>query len=143
MGLPVQWVGGVYAYALTMLAPHDRSLDWNHVARGILVAGEQMQYPDGPYAGLLPAVSHSARRRRTRRGSIPALVSLRLVLDGKLDSLAVAVDGSHRVAAPFPVTLRGGQAVVRAKPGVKYQLLIDGRRIIDVDSRGDDVVPLD
>ncbi|MGO8747435.1 MAG: hypothetical protein ACLQNE_15735 [Thermoguttaceae bacterium] len=144
MGLPVQWVGGVYAYALAMLAPHDRSLDWNHVARGILVAGEQMQYPDGPYAGLLPdSFTLDAQRRNPARINPCALVSLRLVLDGKLDSLAVAVDGSHRVASPFPVTLRRGQAIVRAKAGVKYQLLIDGRRIIDVDSRGDDVVPLD
>jgi hypothetical protein len=127
-----------------MLAPHDRSLDWNHVARGILVAGEQMQYTDGPYAGLLPdSFTLDAQRRNPARINPCALVSLRLVLDGKLDSLAVAVDGSHRVASPFPVTLRGGQAIVRAKPGVKYQLLIDGRRIIDVDSRGDDVVPLD
>ena len=54
MGLPVQWVGGVYAYALALLAPHEKTLDWNHLARGILISAQQQQYPDGPYAGLLP-----------------------------------------------------------------------------------------
>ncbi|NMC19138.1 MAG: hypothetical protein GYA33_01850, partial [Thermogutta sp.] len=29
MGLPVQWCGLVYAYALTMLAPYDSTLDWH------------------------------------------------------------------------------------------------------------------
>ena len=48
MGLPVQWVGGVYAYALTLLAPHEKTLDWNHLARGILISAQQQQYPDGP-----------------------------------------------------------------------------------------------
>ncbi len=70
------------------------------------------------------------------------MVSLRLVLDGELDSLAVAADGGHRVAAPFPVTIGQGQAHVRARAGTKYQVLVDGRRIVEVDSRGEDVVPL-
>ena len=143
IGLPVQWVGGVYAYALTKLAPHDDSLDWNHLARGILISAEQQQFPDGPYAGLLPdSVVLRTQERRPWRINPCALVSLRLVLDGRLDSLAVAADGKHRVVAPFPVTLRDGRAHVRATTGVKYQVLVDGQKIVDVTSEGDDAVPL-
>lgn len=142
-GLPVQWVGGVYAYALTMLAPHDESLDWNHLARGILLSGEQQQYPDGPHIGLLPD-SFALRGQQRRPADINpcALVSLRLVLGGEVDFLSVASDGQHRIAAPFPVAIRNGQAHVRAKTGVSYQVIIDGRRIVEVKSKGEDMVPL-
>ncbi|OHB86676.1 MAG: hypothetical protein A2V98_11010 [Planctomycetes bacterium RBG_16_64_12] len=144
IGLPVQWVGLVYAYALTMLAPYDDSLDWNQLARGILISGEQQQYPDGEYAGLLPdSVVLQTQERRPWRINPCALVSLRLVLDGQLDSLSVAADGKHRVAAPFPVTLREGRAHVQARSGVAYQILVDGSTIVDVTSQGNDVVPLE
>jgi hypothetical protein len=144
IGLPVQWVGGVYAYALTMLAPHDKTLDWNHLARGILIAAEQMQFPDGEYVGLLPdAFELKAQERRPWRINPSALVCLRYALDGQLDGLAVAADGKRRVVAPFPVTLRDGKANIQAKAGVNYQVLIDGRRVVDVVSRGTDEVPLD
>jgi hypothetical protein len=145
IGLPVQWCGLVYAYSLTMLAPHDKTLDWNHLARGILVAGEQMQFPleDAEYAGLLPdSFALANQERRPWRINPCALVSLRLVLDGKLDFLSVAADGQHRVASPFPVRLEGGEARIQAKRDVRYQILVDGRQIIDVTSNGTDVVPL-
>ena len=70
------------------------------------------------------------------------LVSLRLVLDGQLDSLAVASDGEHRVVAPYPVTLKNGHAHIRAKAGARYQIVVDGERVVDVESEGDDVVAL-
>lgn len=144
MGRPVQWVGGVYAYALTKLAPYDKTLDWNQLARGILVTAEQMQYPDGPYAGLLPDAFDIAQQERVPTHINPcALVSLRLVLDGKLDSLAVASDARHRVVSPFPVAIKQGKAVVSGRKGIKYQLLVDGQRIIDVDSQGEDTVEID
>jgi hypothetical protein len=144
LGRPVQWVGGVYAYALTQLAPHDDSLDWNQLARGILIAAEQMQYPDGPNVGLLPDAFDIAQQQRVPANINPcALVSLRMVLDGQLDSLAVATDGKHRVVAPFPVTLEDGHAVIQGQPGLRYQILLDGQRIIDVPSQGLDRVPLD
>jgi hypothetical protein len=144
IGLPVQWVGGVYAYALTLLAPHDDSLDWNHLARGILISAEQQQYPDGQYVGLLPdSIELETQERRPWRINPCALVSLRLVLDGRLDSLALATDGKHRVVAPFPVAIRDGKAHVEAKEGVTYQVLIDGERIVDVESHGRDVVSLE
>jgi len=68
---------------------------------------------------------------------------LQMVLEGQLDFLSVASDGQHRIAAPFPVTIRDGVAHIRAKEGTAYQAIIDGQRIVDVESRGDDVIPLD
>lgn len=142
IGLPVQWCGGVYAYALTMLAPYDTSLDWKHLAQGILVSAEQMQYPDGPYAGLLPdSFALDEQERRPWIINPSALVSLQLALEGEVDFLAVAHDDRHRIAAPFPVTLRDGQAIIRGKPGLAYQVILDGR-VVDVKSQGDDVIPL-
>ena len=149
IGLPVQWCGGVYAYALALLAPHEKTLEWAKLARGILIAGEQMQHPAGKYVGCLPdAWDIASQGRRPWTINPCALVSLRLVLDEEVDSLAVAVgEGrtgrTHRVAAPFPVTIRDGEARIRARKGVAYQVLVDGQRIIDVKSRGADVVPLE
>lgn len=142
-GLPVQWVGMVYAYALTKLAPYDNTLDWNHLAWGILIAGEQMQYPDGDYVGLLPdALALESQERRPWTINPCALVSLRMVLEGKVDAISVAADEIHRVAAPFPVKLVGDQAIIEAERGVTYQVIIDGRRIVGVRSKGRDVVDL-
>ena len=88
MGLPVQWVGGVYAYALTRLAPHEKTLDWKHVARGILISAQQQQYPDGPHIGLLARlVQHPSSASPTGRHQSLRLVSLQMVLDGELDFL--------------------------------------------------------
>ena len=151
IGLPVQWCGGVYAYALALLAEHDRMLDWQKLARGILIAGEQMQYPDGKLVGCLPDVFYLPSQRRAGPSINPcALASLRMVLDGELDAIAVAVNPpgrnrKHRIAAPFPVQLVEGdrKARIRAKKGVKYQVLIDGQRIVDVTSQGIDDVPLE
>jgi hypothetical protein len=144
MGLPVQWCGTVYAYALWLLAPHDTTLDWRQVTAGILVAAEQMQYPDGPSKGCLPDVFHLARQKRMPADINPgALVTLRLLVAGKLDALAVATAGAHRIVAPFPVTIRDGLAHIQAARGVKYQVVLDGRRVVDIDSQGTDVLPLE
>jgi hypothetical protein len=143
MGLPVQWVGGVYAYALTMLAPHDETLDWKHLARGILISAEQQQYPDGPNAGLLPdSFVLGSQRRQGPNINPSAIAFLRMALDGELDGLAVASEGPHRIVAPFPVTIRDGKACVRAKASMTYQVVIDGQRIVEVKSQGEDVMPL-
>jgi hypothetical protein len=144
IGLPVQWCGTVYAYGLMLLAPYDETLDWKRVAEGILICGEQMQYPDGPSIGCLPDVFElESQSRRPADINPGALVSLRLLVAGKLDGLAVAADERHRVVAPFPVTVSDGKAHIEARPGVKYQVLIDGTRIVDVTSQGRDAIPLD
>ena len=144
IGLPVQWCGYDYAYALTMFAPHDKTLNWRQLAEGILITAEQMQYPDGEFAGCVPDSFNLAEQHRNPWNINPcAIVSLRLVLEGKLDALAVATAGGHRVVAPFPVTIRDGKAQIRAKEGVAYQVLVDGQRVVDVRSHGEDIVPLE
>jgi hypothetical protein len=143
MGLPVQWCGYVYADALTMLAPLDQALDWKRVATGILTTAEEMQYPSGPLAGCEPDSFNLASQQRNGPAINPcSLVSLRLALEGKLDSLAVAAAGGHRVVAPFPVTIRDGQARLQAREGVAYQVVVDGQRIVEVQSRGEDAIAL-
>jgi hypothetical protein len=143
MGLPVQWCGYDYAYALTMLAPLDRTMDWKTIAAGILITAEQMQYPSGEFAGCEPDSFNLAQQQRNGPAINPcALVSLRLALEGKLDSLAVASQDGHRVVAPFPVSIRGGVAHIEGREGVSYQVAIDGERIVSVDSLGNDTITL-
>jgi len=143
IGRPVQWCGGVYAYGLTALARHDKTFKWNHLARGILIAGRQMQYPDGPLVGCLPDIFDLASQRRAGPLINPcALISLQLTLAGKVDSLSVATGAKHRIASPFPVTITKGKARIRGKKGVTYQVVIDGGRIVTIESKGIDEVDL-
>ena len=143
IGMPVQWVGYVYAFALVKLAPHDDSFDWNRLARGILISAEQQQYPDGEYRGCLPdAIELDTQRRRPWTINPCSMVSLRLALEGELDFLSVAADEHHRIASPLPVTIRDATAHILGQPGLEYQVIIDGSRIVDVKSKGHDVVPL-
>jgi len=146
IGLPVQWCGLVYAYALTELAPYDQTLDWRHLAEGILISGEQMQVPreEGDYAGLLPDSFHLRYQRRQGPFINPcALVLLRLAVKGQPHRLAVAVGEKHRVVAPFPVKIVGSEAVIQGQAGISYQIVIDGERIKTVNSQGEDRVSLD
>jgi hypothetical protein len=143
IGLPVQWCGGVYAYGLTVLARHDKTFKWNHLARGILLAARQMQYSDGPLVGCLPDIFQLVSQRRAGPSINPcALVSLQLALAGKVDSLSVAADAKHRIVAPFPVTIAKGKARIRGKKGLTYQVIIDGRRIVTIESKGIDEIDL-
>jgi hypothetical protein len=144
IGLPVQWCGTVYAYALLELAPHDQALDWRRLAEGILVCSEQMQYPDGPRVGCLPDSFNIPNQRRQPADINPcALVSLRLRLAGELDSLSIASDGKHRIVAPFPVTLRDGKARIAARASVPYEVVVDGARVVPITSRGTDELDLE
>jgi hypothetical protein len=144
MGLPVQWCGLDYAYALALFAPYDNTLDWRKLAEGILIAGEQMQYPDGEFIGTLPdSLVLRTQQRRPWNINPCALISLRLLLSGQVDSLAVAADKNHRVAAPFPVEIQNGKAVIHAQKGVNYQIIINGERIVNVTSKGMDIISLD
>ncbi|MCX6899941.1 MAG: hypothetical protein NT105_14725 [Verrucomicrobia bacterium] len=107
IGLPVQWCGYDYAYALTMLVPYDKTLNWRQLAEGILITAEQMQYPDGEFAGCVPDSFELATQTRRPWNINPcAVVSLRLALEGKLDALAVAAVDGHRVVAPFAAARR-------------------------------------
>jgi len=144
IGLPVQWCGGVYAYALGLLAPHEKTLDWAKLARGILISGEQQIYPDGPLAGTLPDSFHLPGQQRRGPNINPcAFASLRMLLDGQVDSLALAADGKHRVVSPFAAELRDGKAHIQAPKGLTYQIVVDGKRVLDIESTGTDAVPLE
>ncbi|MBC8373543.1 MAG: hypothetical protein H8E53_08115, partial [Planctomycetes bacterium] len=69
-----------------------------------------------------------------------ALVSLQLALDGKVDSVSVATDAKRRIASPFPVTIDKGKVRIQGKRGLTYQVLIDGERIVTIESKGIDEV---
>ncbi len=143
IGLPVQWCGIVYADAIAQLAEHDDRHDWRHLADGILRSAELMQYPDGPFAGCLPdSFELAAQERRGPAINPCALVYLRRRLDGEPVGLCVAANARHRIVAPFAVTIDGERATIHASAGISYQVLIDGERIVDVTSRGVDVLPL-
>lgn len=143
IGRPVQWCGIVYADALLDLAPHDETLDWRKLAEGILIAGEQQQYTEGPSRGLL-ADSFLLDTQRLLPFDINpcALVSLRLRLAGEAAGLEFAEAGGRRVVAPFPVRMEDGEAIIQGKAGLSYQIVLDGEQIIDVKSAGEDRVKL-
>ena len=103
-----------------------------------------MQYPDGQYAGCVPDSFNLVDQTRNGPAINPsAIVSLRLRLNGKLDSLDCARAEGHRVVVPFPVSIRNGRARIRARAGGTYQAVVDGHRIIDIKSRGTDEIGLE
>jgi len=53
-GVPVQWTGLEYAYALLQLAKVDDTFPWRHWAEGIIICGMQEQRVTGPHAGTFP-----------------------------------------------------------------------------------------
>ncbi len=144
IGLPVQWVGIVYAHSLTLLSPYDDTLDWHHLALGILRSARQMQYPAGPSVGLLPdSFSLADQGRRPPDINPCSLVSLQRRIEGIPDSLVMVNDGRFRIVGPFPMTFEQGILHVDAQAGVRYQLLVNGKSTITVESKGHDVVPLE
>jgi hypothetical protein len=125
IGLPVQWCGLVYADALLDLLPHDQTLDWRQLADGIIIAAEQMLYPDGPSVGTLPDVFELDTQNRMPADINPAnVIGLRRRLDGKPQGLYCAVAEGARVVAPFPVNLVNGKATIDGKG--TYQILVNG-----------------
>ena len=130
IGRPVPWCGVVYAWALTRLAPHEKTLDWKRLALGILRAAQQAQYPKGPLAGCLPDVFELRAQKRAGPSINPcALVSLALALEGRPPGLHTASTSDHRVTAPFPVTIENGDFIVHGPPGLSYQIILDGREV--------------
>ena len=102
-----------------------------------------MQFPSGQFAGCEPDSFNLAEQHRNGPAINPcALVSLRLALEGKLDSLAVATAAGHRVVAPFPGNHSRKPGPRPGPPRPAYQIVVDGRQILEVQSRGDDSIPL-
>ncbi|GAB6164448.1 hypothetical protein JCM19992_04480 [Thermostilla marina] len=146
IGLPVQWCGLVYAYGLAELAPLDDTLDWHTLAEGILIAGEQMQVPpeEGALAGLLPdSFTLDVQRRNPAMINPAGLVALRLKLEGRSVDLNAVVLKGHHVAGPFPLVVEDDRVVSRGKPGIEYQVVIDGTRVVSLQSTGSDTIPLE
>ncbi len=54
LGVPVQWCGLVYSYALQELAPFDDSYPWLKIATGIVNSAMLQQMTEGEYIGTLP-----------------------------------------------------------------------------------------
>ena len=143
IGRPVQWVGMVYADALLDLSRHDDTLNWRHLAECILRSAEQQQYTQGPSIGCLPDSVTLKDQRRFAFDIHPAtLISVRLRFQGLPAGLAVAASKQHRIASPFPVKIVGDKAHIEGQTGQRYQVLINGTRIKDVQSQGEDVVSL-
>ncbi len=142
MGLPVQWCGLVYADTLLDLSEYDKTIDWKKIAKGILIAGEQMQYPNGERAGCFPDSLTLETQARNRVDIGPnSLISIRLRLSGRDPRLEIAFNDSHRVVAPFPVKIKNNKAYIKGIKGMDYQIVADGK-VIDIKSKGDDIVEL-
>ncbi len=129
IGLPVQWCGLDYAEGLFLLAPYENSLDWRKIAEGILIAGEQMQYTNGPSVGLLPD-SWTLRTQTPNPFDINPCVleRLRRRMIGELPAVDIAVspDGRSRVLAPFPIRFEGNTPVFESRGYGPFQILLNG-----------------
>lgn len=127
IGRPVQWCGIVYADALLDLAAHDHTLDWHHLAGGILLSAERQQYSEGTSIGLL-ADSVTLHDQRLHPYDINpcTLVALRLRWEGQPSGLTSATLAGRRLVSPYPVKADAGQLLIQAPPGQDFQILIDG-----------------
>lgn len=144
IGRPVQWCGTVYAYGLLKLAPYDKTLNWRKLAEGILISSEHQQYTEGKFTGTLPdSIDPLSGKQYPWNINPSALVSLRLLIRGELDSLAFVHHQNHRIVSPFPITIENGQVWVTAPRGQSYQIVIDGETIRSIVSQGKDLIPLD
>ncbi len=131
--------GILYAYAVNILSRHDKSTDWKRLATGILQASEAMQYPDGPDAGCVPEM-FVIRNQERRFGKLnpAAIVSLRLAVEGKLDSLAVLSDRTDRFVSPYPIrrTATNGVEAFDVPSGRPFQILRNGIQILEAVGNG-------
>ncbi len=131
-------VGILYAYALDILAPHDPSVDWPRLSRGILHAAERLQYTVGPEAGCLPEAFDIQNQQRLSWKVNPcSLVSLRNALDGKPNALYVTVTPSGRYVSPYLLRQTStGLEAVDVPQGQQFQILRNGYRTISADGPG-------
>ncbi len=129
--------GILYAYALNILSRSGKSADWKKIATGMLHVNEWMQYPEGHAAGCIPELF--ALRPQERMGKLnPALlVSLRLAIEGKVDSFAVITDGRDRIVSPFSLQIRENDIhAVGVPPEQVFQILLNGNRSINARGSG-------
>ena len=131
-------IGILYAYAVNILARYNQTTDWQRLTTGILHTTELMQYPDGPYAGCIPESFVIRNQERRGRLNPASLVSLRLAVEGKLDSLAVLTDDRDWFVSPYPIQLAktGTVEATDVPPGRSFQILRNGIQIIDAEGSG-------
>ncbi len=144
IGLPVQWCGLDYAYALLLLAPRDQTLDWRKLAEGIVISAEEQVYPDGPFVGLLPDSFNLTSQIRNPYNINPCVVHmLRRMLDGRPTNVSVVDVAGRRVVSPYPARAEGSTLKIDAVAGTTYRLVVDGKEIREIRSQGADVVSFD
>ncbi|MDO4587430.1 MAG: hypothetical protein Q4C95_09050 [Planctomycetia bacterium] len=169
IGLPVQWCGLDYAYALILLSQYDHSTivnssndnattkkiesgskyhfpetpDWKKIAEGIIISAEQQQYTAGKSKGLFPdSFSLKDQNRHPFDINPTALHFLRRLLENRFTNIAVLVDSEkkHRILSPFPAKIDGNEIIIEAKKGMTYQIIIDGKTVQTIQSQGIDRV---
>ena len=145
MGRPVQWCGLDYAYALILLAKHDDTLPWLKIAEGIVASAECQLGDDveskGIFIGLLPDSFNLDTQVKNGPWINPAVVwQLRQMIEGKPTNVQIADCAGHRIASPYPLRVEDDVVRISAKKGVKYQVMIDGKEIRDIESQGEDVL---
>jgi hypothetical protein len=148
-GIPVWFgvsqprTGVIYAYALTLLAEHDKSIDWTNIAKGILYSTEKMQFTNGVNVGCLPDVFTIDSQHAGLVGINPVAVTiLRLTIERRPATLFVLVDHGDRYVSPFPLksTKRGIEST-DAPTDQSFQILCNGNRIIN--AKGNGLISLD
>lgn len=138
MGRPVQWCGLDYAHALIKLAKHDATLDWAKIAEGI-VASAECQLADEEFIGLLPDSFQLATQKK-----FPAYINstvvwmLRRQLEGEPTNVCVVDCAGRRIVSPYQAEVDGNAVVIRAKEGTTYQIMIDGKELKTIQSKGED-----
>ncbi|MDR2168580.1 MAG: hypothetical protein LBP59_00380 [Planctomycetaceae bacterium] len=130
--------GIIYAYALTQLANHDKSIDWLHVAKGILHATEKIQFTNGKNIGCLPDNFTIESQHAGTTGINPvAIAILRLVIEQKPATLFVLVDQGDRYVSPFPLKItKKGIEATNVPQEQQFQILFNGGRIINAKGNG-------
>ncbi|MDR2761295.1 MAG: hypothetical protein LBB88_01685 [Planctomycetaceae bacterium] len=148
-GIPVWFgvsqprAGIVYAYALTLLAEYDKSIDWMQVATGILYSAEKMQFTSGENVGCLPDIFTIESQHSGLVGINPVAVTiLRLSIERRPSTLFVLVDHGDRYVSPFPLrSSKRGIEAFDVPTDQSFQVLCNGSRIIN--AKGNGLISLD
>ncbi len=140
IGLPVQWCGLVYADAILDLAKYDKTINWEKLAKGIFICGEQMQYFDGKTIGTLPDSFTLKTQTRNIYDIGPLmLMQFQRIFADKPTGIYVASNEKNIITSPFPVKIKHGEAIINAKKGMKYQVIIN-QKVRNIKSEGEDII---
>ena len=132
------WAGVIYGHSLCLLAKHDTTLDWNAIARGLLHAAEQMQYPSGADIGCIPDTFTLESQMRSGLSLNPCgVVVLRNMLNGTGSTLSIVSDKTDTFVSPFPMQPnRRGVMILGVPARMPFELLINGHEIKQIQGSG-------